>query len=74
MPSGIPTSELLPSEKHLPKKVAVFLNVKLAVNVNSIALFHSKNGSAMQNLGSDMKIWLGWGNVWQLYLVDGYLV
>ena len=74
MPSGIPTSELLPSEKHLRKKVAVFLNVKLAVNVNGMALFHSKNGSAMQNLGSDIKIWLGWGNVWQLYLVDSYLV
>ena len=40
-------------------------------------LFQSKNDSAMQNLGSDIKIWdsgLGWGNVWQLYLVDGYLV
>ena len=49
MPSEIPTLELLPSEKHLRKKVAVFRNVNFAVN--GIALFHSKNASAMQNLG-----------------------
>ena len=36
-----------------------------------VALFHNKNGSPMQNLGFDIKIWgsgLGWGNSYQLII------